>query len=87
MRRVLSSRSISRMEVRADTELISGATPYSWVADMPMRYYTRTEGDSAGNAVVVLEGHAFYDSGSFDGFFKSTIKNGLHAADLGSAAS
>lgn len=66
---------------------ISGSTKYSWRVDMPMRYYTRTEGDSAGNATVVLEAHAFYDSGSFDGFFKSIIKNSLHAADLGSAAS
>jgi hypothetical protein len=69
------------------TKMISGATPYSWLVDMPMRYYTRTEGDSAGNAIVVLEGHAFYDSGTFDGFFKSTVKNSLHAADLGSAGS
>jgi hypothetical protein len=69
------------------TKIISGATPYSWNIDMPMRYYTRTEGDSGGNAIVVLEGHAFYDSGTFDGFFKSTVKNSLHAADLGSAGS
>jgi hypothetical protein len=69
------------------TKIISGATPYSWLTDAPIRYYTRTHGESAGNATVVLTGHAFYDSGSFDGFFKSTIKNNLHAADLGSAAS
>ena len=69
------------------TTIISGATPYSWTHDAPIRYYTRTHGESAGNAVVVLTGHAFYDSGAFDGFFKSTIKNSLHAADLGSAAS
>jgi len=69
------------------TKIISGATPYSWTMDMPMRYYTRTEGDSGGNAIVVLEGHAFYDSGTFDGFFKTTVKNNLHAADLGSASS
>jgi hypothetical protein len=69
------------------TKMISGATPFSWLVDQSMRYYTRTEGDSAGNAIVVLEAHAFYDSGTFDGFFKSTIKNSLHAADLGSAAS
>jgi len=67
--------------------IISGATPFSWLTDMPMRYYTREHGDSAGNAIVVLTGHAFYDSGTFDGFFKSTVKNNLHAADLGSAAS
>jgi hypothetical protein len=69
------------------TKIIAGATPFSWLSDMPMRYYTRTEGDSGGNAIVVLEGHAFYDSGTFDGFFKSTVKNNLHAVDLGSAGS
>jgi hypothetical protein len=67
--------------------MISGATPYSWQVDMPMRYYTRVHGDSGGNATIVLEGHAFYDSSTFDGFFKSTAKNALHAADLGSAGS
>jgi len=67
--------------------MASGATPYSWQIDQAMRYYTRTEADSAGNAVIVLTAHAFYDGGTFDGFFKSTVKNTLHAADLGSAAS
>ena len=69
------------------TDIISGATPYSWRVDMPMRYYTREHGDSAGNAVLVFNGHAWYDPGTFDGFFKSTIKNSFHASDLGSAAS
>jgi hypothetical protein len=69
------------------TTMISGATPFSWLVDQSMRYYTRTEGDSAGNAIVILEAHAFYDAGTFDGFFKSTVKNSLHAADLGSAGS
>jgi hypothetical protein len=68
-------------------KIISGATPFSWLTDMPMRYYTRTEGDSASNAIIVLEGHAWYDAGTFAGFFKSTVKNNLHAADLGSAGS
>lgn len=69
------------------TTIISGATPYSWIIEFPMRYYTRTEADSAGNAVVVLTGHAWYDSGTFAGFFSSVVKNSLHAANLGSAAS
>jgi hypothetical protein len=60
--------------VEADT-----ATPYSWVFSMPMRYYTRTEGEIGGNSTVVLTGHAFYDpNGSatdFDGVFKSTVVN------------
>ena len=54
---------------------------------MPLRYYTREHAESEGNAVIVLTGHAWYDPGTFAGFFKSTIKNGLHASQLGSAAS
>lgn len=69
------------------TKIISGSTPYSWRVDMPLRYYTREHGESSGNAIIVLTGHAWYDPGTFAGFFKSTIKNGLHAANLGSAAS
>ncbi len=69
------------------TDIITGVTPYSWRMDMPMRYYTREEGESSGNAVIVLTGHAWYDPGTFDGFFKSTNVNTLSAAELGSAAS
>jgi len=69
------------------TKIISGSTPYSWQVDMPLRYYTREHAESEGNAVIVLTGHAWYDPGTFAGFFKSTIKNGLHASQLGSAAS
>jgi hypothetical protein len=67
--------------------MISGVTPYSWLVDQAMRYYTRTEADQAGNAIVVLTARASYDPGTFDAFFKSTIKNSLHAANLGSAGS
>ena len=52
------------------------STPYSWDISMPMRYYTRSEGDIGGNAVTILTGHAFLDpDGSdtdFGGVFKST---------------
>jgi hypothetical protein len=60
--------------------------PYSWVFAMPMRYYTRTEGDLAGNVTVVLTGHAFLDpAGSdtdFGGVFTSTVVNTLATGDL-----
>lgn len=65
--------------------MVTGATPYSWQINMPARYYTRTDGDSAGNSVIVLNAHAFYDSGTFDGFFKNVVVNALTAAELGSA--
>src|SRR6185436_7530546 len=37
------------------------STFYAWTVTMPMRYYTREEGDVGGNTTVVLTGHAFYD--------------------------
>ncbi len=69
------------------TVMVSGATPYSWTPEFPARYYTRTEADSAGNAVIVLTAHAWYDADEFDGFFKSVCVNSLHASQLGSAGS
>jgi hypothetical protein len=60
--------------------------PYSWVFSMPMRYYTRTEGESGGNTTVTLTGHAFLDpstsSTAFGGAFKSVVTCDLVAADL-----
>jgi hypothetical protein len=51
---------------------------------MPMRYYTRTEGEIGGNTTVVLTGHAFYDPGLFTGVFDSVIVNTLAETGLGS---
>lgn len=69
------------------TQIITGATPYSWRLEGPIRYYTREEGESAGNTVIVLTGHSWYDPDDFDGFFRSSVVNTLTAAELGSAAS
>jgi hypothetical protein len=57
--------------------------PYSWDISMPMRYYTRTEGEIGGNTTVVLTGHAFFDDDDFDGVFKSVAVNTLDEAGLG----
>jgi len=62
-------------------------TPYSWTFSLPMRYYTRTDGEIGGNTVVILTGHAFYDPGAFSGVFKSTVVNTIDEADLGEAGS
>jgi hypothetical protein len=69
------------------TKMATGATPYSWVFSMPMRYYTRTEGEIGGNTVVVLTGHAFYDPSYLQGVFESTLVNTLAEATLGSVGS
>jgi len=68
--------------VFTSTSFAEGAIPYSFVLTMPMRYYTRAEGESGGNTVVVLTGRAFYDPGLFDGVFEATVVNTLASADL-----
>ncbi len=65
------------------TRFVTGSTPYSWTPEFPMRYYTRTDADSAGNSVVVLTGHAFLDEDDFDGFFRSVVVCGLISARSG----
>jgi len=69
------------------TAFAEGVTPYSWTVDMPMRYYTRTEGEVGGNTVIVLTAHAWYDADDLDGIFETTVVNTLTAADLGLAGS
>jgi hypothetical protein len=67
----------------------SPSTFYSWEVIMPMRYYTREEGDIGGNTTVVLTGHAFYDPSNYDvdSIFDTTIVNTLTEADLGLSGS
>jgi hypothetical protein len=55
---------------------------YEWVFSLPMRYYTRVEGESGGNTLVILTGHAFYDPDEFEGYFSSEVVNTLAAASL-----
>lgn len=55
---------------------------YSWSFSLPMRYYTRTEGNIGGNTVVNLTGHAFLDSTVLDYAFYSELVNTLTDAEL-----
>jgi hypothetical protein len=55
--------------------------PYSWMFSMPLRYYTRTEGNIGGNSTVQLTGHAFLDD-TLDYAFYSELVNTLADADL-----
>ena len=78
-----TSRFGSRPTVEAET-----AVPYSWDWTMPMRYYTRTEGEVGGNTTVVLTGHAFYDpvgsgSGGLNAVVLTEVVNTLTEAELG----
>jgi hypothetical protein len=64
----------------------SPSTFYSATIIMPLRYYTRTEGESGQNSTIVLTGHAFYDADDLDGVLTASIVNTLAEADLGLAA-
>lgn len=75
-------RLISTSTVEADT-----GTPYSWTQTMPMRYYTRQEADSGGNAMVVLTARAFYDPVTPAGVYAGSVVNTLTDAELGTIAS
>lgn len=61
----------------------SPSTFYSLEIVMPMRYYTREDGESGGNTTVVLTGHAFFDPDDLDGVFTADLVNTLTEADLG----
>lgn len=65
----------------------SGSVPYSWQVTMPMRYYTREEGESGGNSVIVLTANAFYEPSDFAGFFESILVGTLTEAELGTVGS
>ena len=69
------------------TVLAEAGTPYSWTMTMPMRYYTRTEGEVGGNTVVVLTGHAWYDPDDLAGVFTSEVVNTLDLAEFGEITS
>lgn len=64
-------------KIAADT-----GVPYLWDVSLPMRYYTRTEGDMGGNATVVLTGHGFADLNHAIGPLSAEIVNTLADADL-----
>jgi len=66
-----------QMRFTATSVAQTPSTFYSWVFAMPLRYFTRTEGEVGGNTVVILSGDAFYDADKFDGVFTSTVVNTL----------
>ena len=65
----------------AVAETGSPDVPYSWTLRMPLRYYTRADGNIGGNTTVTLMGRAFYDS-DLTYAFSSTVVNTLATASL-----
>jgi len=70
-----------RMEFTSTAEAQAGIF-YQFSFEMPMRYYTRVEGESGGNTMVILTAHAFQDADQFGGFFRPTVVNTLASAAL-----
>lgn len=56
--------------------------PYSWDQSFPMRYYTRTEGETGGNSLVVLTGSAFYAADHDIGTYSAEVINTLPDANF-----
>ena len=56
--------------------------PYSWVIDMPLRYYTREEGEIGGNTTVVLTGRTFYEAATLENAIETTVVNTLAATGI-----
>jgi hypothetical protein len=69
-----------RLVFTSTAEAQSGV-PYSWSVTMPMRYYTREEGDINQNTIIVLTARAFYDP--TPGVLDSILVNTLTEAQMG----
>ncbi len=64
------------------TEDAGVGVPYSWDSTMPMRYYTREEGDIGGNSVVVLTAKANYDPTTSTPVYSGEVVNTLADANF-----
>lgn len=60
----------------AVAEAGSPDVPYSWTLRMPLRYYTRAEGNIGGNTTITLMGRAYYDA-DLGYAFRSSLVNTL----------
>ena len=69
-----------RLSAESTAEAVT-AIPYSWVMDLPLRYYTREEGEIDGNTTIVLTGRTFLDD-TLDHAFSTTVVNTLAATSL-----
>ncbi len=55
--------------------------PYSWTISMPLRYYTRSDGEIGQNSTITLMGRAFYDT-TLTYAFNSVVVNTLASTGL-----
>jgi hypothetical protein len=83
----MSDTAVDRMvrlefESTAVAETGSPDVPFSWVIDLPLRYYTREDGNIGGNSTVTLTGKAFLEAETLDQVFSSTVVNTLASAGL-----
>ena len=69
-------------ESTAVEETGSPDVPYSLEIDMPLRYYTRADGEIGGNTTVTLMGRAWYDDATLNQVFSGTVVNTLASASL-----
>ena len=69
-------------ESTAVAEAGSPDVPYSMELDMPLRYYTRSDGNIGGNTTVTLMGRAWYDAEDLEQVFSGTVVNTLASAGL-----
>lgn len=79
----MSDQSVNRfigMKFIATSLAQSPSTFYEWDVAMPMRYYTRAEGESGQNSTVILNAHA-YDDGTR--VIATSIVNTLTEAEFG----
>jgi hypothetical protein len=74
------------VRIRAESTAVAQTgtpdTPYSFQMDLPMRYYTREEGDIGGNTTVILTGRTFYESATLANAGEYTVVNTLAATSL-----
>ena len=56
--------------------------PYSFQIDLPLRYYTREEGDINGNTTVILTGRNFYEADTLTNAGEWTVVNTLAATGI-----
>lgn len=82
----MSDEAVNRYVMLQFVSTVVAQTPstfYGFDLVMPLRYYTRTEGESGQNSTIVLTGRAFYDPDDLEGVLTAEIVNTLTEADLG----